>query len=267
MSYVVYTPSLYRNGYRPLGETNPFSATHLGSTPFRPDFLHGFPAGPHVFHGQHSGHPFPASGGYVLHTGLDRDRPGARLGSSPRVRRRGMGALGDMVPDQSVLTYQGTWQNTLTQTAQVVLQKVIAALTQDGFNVRNSSLSPLSSVANFLDLQNTAVLGLAEQITFNVTLQLQVNNGQGFSDPNDIISIVRHEVYVATGAFPSADSIPTVQTPGAAAPVATGQPPVTGAPPAPGLTTDWTTWLEQNGSWIALGLGALVLLPALMKRF
>jgi hypothetical protein len=254
VSYIAYTQSLQRNGYRPLGETNPFGATHLGRTPFDPMFLRGFPSGRHPYHGQHSASIFSYAGGRVLHQGLS----GPNL-----VRRRGMGALGDMVPDQSVVTYQGTWQNTATQTANAVLQAVSAALTQDGFAVRNATLVPLSGIANALNLQQTSVLGLAEELTFNVTLQLQVNNGQGFADPNDIISIVRHEVYVATGQFPSADSIPTVQTPGATAPTPTGQPNVAGAPPPPGQT-DWSAWFEQNAPWIALGVGALVLIPIAM---
>jgi len=166
-----------------------------------------------------------------------------------------MGALGDMVPDQSVITYQGTWQNTATQTAAAVLQAVTAALTQDGFQVRNSS-----SDAGIWG--STALLGFAEEITFHVTLQLQVANGQGFADPNDIISVIRHEVYVATGQFPSADSIPSVQVPGSTAPTPTGQPNVAGAPPPP--STSLTDWLNQNASWLALGVGAVVLLPMLM---
>src|SRR5208282_3055372 len=104
MSYGTYNESLYRNGWRPMGETSPFAATHLGSTPFRSEFLHGmgvatFQPGQHqAYRGQHSRAPFSHAGGFVLHQGL---------GAGPRVRRRGMGGLGAMVPDQSVVTYQG----------------------------------------------------------------------------------------------------------------------------------------------------------------
>jgi hypothetical protein len=93
-------------------------------------------------------------------------------------------------------------------------------------------------------------------------LQVQVNNGMGFSDPNDVISIIRHEVFVATGSFPTADSIPTVQTPGAAGPVATGQPMPAGAAPA----INFTAWIEQNAAMIGIGAAALVLLPMLLGR-
>lgn len=247
MSYVNYTESLQRNGWRPVGETDPFAATHLGSVPFRQAFLRGFPAGAHAYRGQHSASTFSPAGGRVLHQGLS--------GRSQRVRRRGMGALGDMVPDQAVVTYQGTWQNYDISATTGVLQAVISALNKDGLTVRNSST-------------NQGVLGGIEASlgfgTTNVTLQLQVNNGQGFADPNDIISIVRHEVYVASGQFPLADSIPTVQTPGSSAPTATGQPPVTGAPPLPGQSIDMSAWLENNAPLLLLGVGAVLLLPMLM---
>src|SRR5208282_6605480 len=110
MSYVNYTDELQRQGWRPVGETNPFSATHLGAVPFRPETLRGnastFSPGVHVpFDGQHSDKPFSFSGGQVLHGGWRADGrhdPRGRRGASPRVRARGMAGLGAMVPDQSV---------------------------------------------------------------------------------------------------------------------------------------------------------------------
>lgn len=260
MGYTVYTKSLYRNGYRPMGETNPFAATHLGSTPFAPEFLHGynsaFPPGDHAFGGQHSGKPFPQAGGFVLHQGFVHHvcPPANAPAPAPRTRRRGLGGLGDMVPDQSVITYQGTWQNDVITSPQNILLAVTQALTQDGFAVRNSQIAT-SGVASYLGLEES----------YQVTLQLQVTNGQGFADPNDIISVIRHEVYVASGYFPLADSIPTVQVPGASSPTATGQPNVAGAPPPPGMQSI-TDFLEQNAMWIGLGLAAMVLLPAVMHR-
>jgi hypothetical protein len=142
------------------------------------------------------------------------------------------------------------------------LLAVAQALGADGFAVRNSQLST-SGIASYVGLEDT----------FQVTLQLQVNNGQGFADPNDIISVIRHEVYVASGYFPLADAIPTMQTPdptqpgGLAAAVGTGQPTIAGAPPPPGTSTSITAWLEQNAMWVGLGLAALVLGPALMEKF
>ncbi len=267
MSYVSYRNALQRQGWRPMGETSPFAATHLGSVPFRPATLHGnqsvFPPGVHAYAGQHSDRPFSFAGGNVLHSGWRSDGL-----HNPRRGGRGLGMMGAMVPDQSVVTYQGTWQNNFsgnsaTQTSpQVILQAVMQALGQDGFAVRNSQIST-SGVASYVGLEDT----------FQVTMQLQVNNGQGFADPNDIISVIRHEVYVASGYFPQADSIPTMQTPdptqpgGLAAPVGTGQPTVAGAPPPPGSSTSITAWLEQNAAWVGLGLAALVLGPVLMEKF
>ncbi len=268
MSYVTYTKSLQRQGWRPMGETSPFAATHLGSVPFRPATLHGnqsvFPPGVHAYAGQHSDRPFSFAGGNVLHSGWRSDGR-----HNPRRGGRGLGMMGAMVPNASVVTYQGTWSNTSqNDDPNSILQAVLAALTVDGFSIRTSSLGGGSSIPGVTVAEDW----LFTQMPFTVTIQLQVNNGQGFSDPNDIISIVRHEVYVATGQFPSADSIPTMQTPdptqpgGLAAPVGTGQPTVAGAPPPPGSASTFTAWLEQNAMWIGLGLAAVVLGPALMEK-
>lgn len=219
MGYVVYDSSLYRTGFRPIGDTNPYLATQLGAVPFRPDYLHGM--------GQ--AHPFTDAGGYMLH------------------------GLGDIVPDQAVLSYSGKWQNTSTQSPQDVINVVTAALAQDGLAVRN-----VSSDAGML--ANTKLLGIAELTSFNVKMQLQVTNGMGFGDPSDVISIIRHEVYVATGKMPLADSIPTVQAPGGGAATQTGQ------PLGPGAAEDWSSWLQDNFSWIAMGAAALVLLPIVLGR-
>jgi len=165
-----------------------------------------------------------------------------------------MAGLGAIVPDQSVVNYQGTWQSDLITSSQNILLAVTAALANDGFEVRNSQIST-SGIAGYLGVEES----------YGVTLQLQVNNGMGFGDPNDIISIINHEVYVASGYMPLAGSIPTVQSPGAAGAVATGQPSVAGAPAIPG-SLDLTSWLEQNAMFIGIGAAALVLLPMFLGK-
>jgi hypothetical protein len=249
MGYTTNVRSVYRNGYRPVGRTDTFASTHLGSVGtgvqiFGPARLHGL--------GQHR--PFTDSGGYMLH-GMGTDKGGPWGGMHGVARRRGsmrspnLSGLGAMVPDQSILNYVGTWTVPATfEDAASVMTAVVSALEQDGLEVRSSSTS-----------------GSMFSAQFTANLQIQVNNGMGFSDPNDVISIVRHEVYVATGSMPVADSIPTVQTPGAAAAVSTGQPvPVATAGSANPI--NFTAWLEQNAEMIGIGAAALVLLPMFLGR-
>jgi hypothetical protein len=184
----------------------------------------------------------------------------AKLRGYPFTARGGttLRGLGAMVPDQSIVTYTGKWTPTYFMGANDIITAVSAALPKDGLNVKN-----VSTDAGFLD---TTIVGMTIQPTpFNVTLQLQVANGQGYGQPSDVASIVDHEVYVATGSMPAASSIPVVQPPGGPA-TPTGQPPGPGAgmPPGPAGPVDLTTWFEQNIGWLALGAGALLLLPKLL---
>ena len=242
MSYGTYNLSLYRNGYRPIGETSPFAATHLGQV---------HPFGPWRLHGMGQSHPFTPGGGWRLH------------------------GLGAMVPDQAVVIYQGKWQTTATtfDLMNAIVHPVEDALAQDGLTVRNEKVSAPTA----------AQLGFGN-IPFSITLTIQVNNGQGYGDPNDIIAVINHEVYVVTGRMPLAGSIVSVSAPSGGAPQGTGQPiipeapdancaagmpySVTGAPcpPPPGAAVDPLVWLEQHAGWIALGVGALVVLPMVMGR-
>ncbi len=229
MAYVPYDESIYRTGHRMFGLTDPFAASHGLS-----GINHSFNAfGPWMLHGNQ---PFTERGGYHL---------------------SGLGAAG--VPDGSIVVYQGKWAPTGMMGAQDVVSAVAAALSQDGsLTVRN-----VSSDASWT--QNTPPFPISVA-PFNVTLQLQVTNGMGFGSVNDIISIVRHYVYQVTGAFPTADSIPSLQPPasaGGGAPIATGQPQIPGAP-NPSGTTDFGTWLENNALLIGLGIGALVILPKIL---
>lgn len=148
------------------------------------------------------------------------------------------------VPSGSVVTYQGTWQTTTTKSANDILNAVLAALPKDGINVLNSS-----STAGIL--ANTKLLYFAESgQNFQVTLRLQPIGDYG--QPRDIASIVDHEVWVATGTMPQGSGAAVTSAPGAAG---------SGLPSG----TDFTTWLEENALWIALGVGAIFILPKVLK--
>lgn len=241
MAFVRYNETLDRVGFRPQG-TNPRAAAAL-SGPIR----HGYETfGPWVLHGEHllPRQIFSERGGEMLH---------------------GMGDLGAMVPDQSIVVYQGKWQSTYTMGATDVIAAVSAALQSDGaVTVRNASSD--AGVA-----QSTIVGMTIQPGPFNVTLQLQVTNGQGFGSPSDIASIVAHYVYQVTGSMPLTSSIPSVQAPGGG-PAGTGQPgaidPTTGLPYSyhSAGAQDWSSWLQDNFGTVALLAGALFVLPPLVKR-
>jgi hypothetical protein len=275
MSYVDYNVSLYRQGYRPYGETNPEAAagglSGLGRTPFAPERIHRTL-------GQNP--PFTPEGGYRLH-GLD-----GRM----RIRRLGLGFMGDAgIPNGSIVTYQGTWTSVFNTGAgykqqgdpQSIVNGVVAAMNADGQLTVIQAPQGLSS--SFTGAVSAA-LGL--QHPFSVTLVLEVTNGLGFSDVNSIISIVQHFVYQISSLFPQASAITSVVTPADPNAAAAASPSnvnyqaggilnpggyqlpatptdTTGSAPAP---TDLTTWLEQNAQWVALGAGLLIAVPLILRR-
>lgn len=231
MGRVQYDHSLYRTGYRPYGTTNPqAAAAGLAGISMAQGVF-----GPWRLAGLGQNQPFTRQGGYALH-GL----AGAVLGF-----------LGDMVPDQSIVTYTGTWQPHGTQGATDIISQVGNILAGEGLAVRSVSSSPYRFLLNN---------------TVNVKLSIQIENGMGFGQPSDIASVVDNAAWQVTGSMPLASSISSVAAPSGPA-VPTGEPeiPNTGAgsagqQPPP----DLTTWFEQNALWIALGVGALVLAPKLL---
>ena len=137
--------------------------------------------------------------------------------STPGYQLRG---LGNIIPNQSIVTYRGKWAPGLLRSAEAAIGAVLSALTQDGFAVRNVSSDATT-----------------DGQPFDVTLQLQVTNGLGFSNPSAIIAIVQAEVFTATGVTTLADSIPNVRVPHR------------GSPPTQ----------QQNASWLVFGFGLLLL--------
>ena len=240
MAFVRYNESLYRTGHRMFGLTDPFTASHG---------LSGI------------NHSYGGFGPWMLHGGNQpfTERGGERLSGLAGLAGEFLGALGTAALDGSVVNYNGTWQSTATQSPQDVINAVTSILLSEGLQITKSS-------TNAGMLANTKIAGLAEEQTFNVSLQIFVNTGQGgFGDANDVVGMIANAVWQATQKMPLAGTAPTVVPPGGGAPLGTGQPPG----PGPGVfsdqqPTDFATWFENNALWIGLGIGALVLLPKVL---
>jgi hypothetical protein len=142
------------------------------------------------------------------------------LGAASKNKSSALAGLGNIIPDQSIVTYRGKWAPGILRSAEASIGAVLSALAKDGFAVR--------------DVSSNAT---ADGQPFDVTLQLQVTNGIGFSDPSAIIAIVQAEVFQATGATTLADSIPNVRVAHR------------GGPPPQ----------QQNASWLVFGFGLLLL--------
>jgi len=153
------------------------------------------------------------------------------------------------VPDGTILNYTGTWVAPFTSSPTTVLQQVSGALSKSGLAVRGSSNDSGTW---------TALVGGQ----FNVQMQIQVVTGMGgFASPDDVLSIVRHEVYAATGGMPLADSIPTMTRPSGGT-TSTGQPAGPGAAPS-----SWLAWLQNNFTTVGLLLIAVTVGPSLIDSF
>jgi hypothetical protein len=222
MTFVRYNESLYRTGHRMFGLTDPFTASHG---------LSGI------------NHSYGGFGPWMLH------------GNQPFTERGGehLSGLGAMVPDQSIVTYTGTWVPHGMAGATEVIGQVSSALASQGLAVRSVSSSSYRVLLNN---------------TFNVKLTIQVANGEGYSDPSDIASIVDHYAYTVTGSMPLASSISAVQLPSGGPPVPTGQPevPDTGSGSGAQPSEDWSSWVQDNAVWLALGVAGLIFLPRMLGR-
>jgi len=182
----------------------------------------------------------------------------SRLEDGPP-RKAALSGLGDIIPNQSVVTWVGQISGTAMKSVQDVVSAASAALQSDGLSVIGTSGLPLAIFD--IDLQWTSAP--------TVTLTLLVNNGMGFSAPQDIATVVNHEIYVASGFMPSG-AITVVQAPGGSAtqtaagagmPCPSGQSLNASGQCVPGM--DWGAWIQQNAVWLGLGVVGLVLLPDL----
>jgi len=129
--------------------------------------------------------------------------------------------MSSAVPSGSIVTYVGHWPHTELL----------------GFGSVDGAISDVTNdlLANFQlyskGVPKTSLFGgLLSSATgtgFDVTLQLEVDNGLGYGSRDDIINAVRSSVKTVLGDYPSSDSIPFVQIPGEKNPTATGEPGVT----------------------------------------
>jgi hypothetical protein len=186
------------------------------------------------------------------------NRPFSQVGFRPTRRTDPFAAahrlsgLGDGagVPDQSIVAYSGQWMTDFSSSPQDVLNQVSSALGSDGLNVIRSSIST--------SLASTAEAALTGSGTlFGISLSIRVNNGMGFAQATDVASIVNHEVYQATGHMPASSTAAIQALP--------GTPEATDAM-KPKLPGDFTTWIENNATWLLLGVGAILVLPQLVKK-
>lgn len=166
--------------------------------------------------------------------------------------------MSNPIPDGAVLSYSGTWPPGTYGGFADYTGSVFADLTNAGIAVRG--------VSGGFGLLNSA-LGTS----FPIQLQLQVENGLGFGDVSDVISIVRGAVYQEAGAYPIADSIPYVQATASSPAQGTGQPTPVSAP-STGSISSWFSDLTSKGLstlglvFIGLALGVVLLLTAQTKR-
>lgn len=118
-----------------------------------------------------------------------------------------------MVPSGATITYVGTWRTSLFKTADGIISQVSRDLSAAQLNVRSQSndASFLANLPGFL------------KESFNVTLHIEVDSDLGYGSVDDIVSIVRSNVYKETGFFPESDSVPYVQMPGQSGPTPTGE--------------------------------------------
>lgn len=228
MSYGSDREGLQRTGFRP--STNPWAATQLAGI-FDPEYLRT--------RGLGQTRAFPRAGGYVLESG-----------SAPR---RGMHGLGAIVPNQSTVTWVGSVSGTAMKSVQDVISSATAALQADGLEVIGSSGMPFSIFDTDLMVSSSA----------QISLTILVNNGMGYSDPTDIAAIVNHEIYAASGVMPTG-AITVVQPYGG---TATSTAAAAGVPQPDATTTDMSAWIQQNATWIGLGLLGVVLIPVLLEKF
>lgn len=176
--------------------------------------------------------------------------------------------MSNPVPDGAIVTYNGQWPPGTYAGFADYTGNVFADLTGAGLAIRSQS-------------GGFGILNSALGSGFSITLQIQVQNGLGFGDVNDLISIIRGYVYQEAGAFPISDSIPFVQSNGAATP--TGQPGKTGTnatahvcgDPSWGFLDDPTQWfscLTSKGLsslglvFIGLAVGIILLVTAQTKK-
>lgn len=143
---------------------------------------------------------------------------------------------GPQVPAGTILTYKGVWPVTLLLLSGDIINKVAQRLAADGLPVRTQT-------------NDQSIIGALGSQPFGVTLQIESLGS--YARLQDVISIIRHEVYEVTGQFPQSDSMVSVQLPGSQQTLYTNQPGT-----APG-GTDWNSWVQDNAGILGVGAAAI----------
>lgn len=154
-------------------------------------------------------------------------------------------------PTGSSLLYSGTWQLSPSHERP---NQILASVLQ--------ILKSSASVIGFQIVDASQDAGLTTVSNFNVHIQLFVN-GPGFRQPNDAGTFIDHAYNQVTGLMPvvSATVVTALPAGVASAPAPTGTSPFPG-----GATSQLTSWFEANALWIGLGVAAIVILPAVVKK-
>lgn len=160
------------------------------------------------------------------------------------------------VPDQSIVTYTGSWTGGYFSSPSDVISAVSGALASSSLVLRSQTFS-----ASLLTQLGSAFGG---SNAFNVTLSVQVENGLGFASPDDVASIINNAVYQVTGTLPTSFSVPYVQAPGGSN-AATGEPAGSSASSGSSLSS-WFSGLTTGGA-AAFGLAGIGIIVALVLVF
>lgn len=124
-----------------------------------------------------------------------------------------------MIQNGAVLTYLGSWDLSIIGQSDPYFSdsdaqsEISAALSTSGIAVQ--SFSAAVQGTGFPWLGPIQVLLSGPRAVLDVSMQLVVQNGQGFNSPDDVLKLVRAAVQLIIGTTPSADSIPYDQEPGA----------------------------------------------------
>jgi hypothetical protein len=155
------------------------------------------------------------------------------------------------VPNGALITYSGTWETTVQDSdPQDILRQVVSGL--PGLKVLQQDIQV--GAGGYI----AAAFEIGTQ--FSATLVLQVNNGMGFAQPQDAASIVDHQVYMVTGQMPLSSGASVSAMPG------TFNPATVAGAQTPGSALSLASWFENNAMWLLLGVGAIAVLPGLVKK-
>jgi hypothetical protein len=146
---------------------------------------------------------------------------------------------------QATLGIQST--QTTTQNANAVVANVTGQLAKLGIQVSSVSIQTNPSLLS-------QTINILAPLLQPFTVQMTVTANSDYAQATDVLAIVNHAFYVATGQMPTASQVVSTAAPGSPQPALTS---TTGSGAAPGSVTDW---LSANWIWLAAGgVGLFVL--------